>query len=200
MNRCAIVVLSAFALAAPVAAGKFNEKLSVGDPAPDFNGLPGTDGLSHALGDFKGKDAVVVVFTCNSCPVAEEYEDRIIALARKYGDRVGFIAVNANNTPADMPERMKEKAKEKGFPYPYVHDATQATARAYGATYTPEFVLLDRDRKVAYLGALDDKSKADEAKERYLEAAIEAVLKGEKPATAETLARGCKVRYDRKKR
>jgi peroxiredoxin len=187
----------AFALLPAIAvAGEFNKTLSVGDPAPAWTDLPGTDGKTHSLADLKGR-VVVLVFTCNSCPVAESYEDRIIAFAEKYKDKLTVVAVNVNTVPEDRLDAMKKRAEKKKFPFPYLYDETQKVGRDYGATYTPEFFVLTKDHKVAYLGAMDDKTKADEVKERYLEAAVDAVLKGDKPARGETVAHGCLIRYKR---
>ena len=178
-------------------AGEFNKALSLGDPAPAWKDLPGTDGKKHSLADLAGKELVVLVFTCNSCACAEEYEDRIIAFAGKYKDRVAVVAVNVNTGPDDRLDAMKKRAAKKKFPFPYLYDESQKIARAYGATYTPEFFVLDRARKVAYMGAMDDKSKADAVTERYLEAAVGAVLDGRKPARGETVAFGCLIKFKR---
>ena len=177
--------------------GEFNKTLSVGDPAPAWKDLPGTDGKKHALADHKGKDVVVLVFTCNSCACSEEYEDRIIAFANKHKDKVAVVAVNVNTIPDDRLDAMTRRAAKKNFPFEYLYDESQKIARDYGATYTPEFFVLTRDRKIASMGAMDDKTRADDVKEKYLEAAVDAVLKGEKPAKAETVARGCLIRYKR---
>ena len=180
-----------------VTAGEFNKTLNLGDPAPVWKDLPGTDGKKHSLADHKDKDLVVLVFTCNSCACSEEYEDRIIAFANKYRDKVAVVAVNVNTIPDDRLDAMKKRAAKKKFPFEYLYDETQQIARAYGATWTPEFFVLTKDRKVAYMGAMDDKTKADEVKDRYLEAAVDALLKGEKPAKGETVGRGCLIRYKR---
>jgi peroxiredoxin len=190
-------VLLVCLLPAVSAAGEFNKKLNVGDPAPAWKGLPGTDGKKHSLADHKDKELVVLVFTCNSCACSEEYEDRIVAFARKYKDKVAVVAVNVNTIPDDRPDAMKKRAEKKKFPFEYLYDETQQIARDYGATYTPEFYVLTKDRKVAYMGSMDDKTKADEVKDQYLEAAVEALLKGEKPAKSETPGRGCLIRYKR---
>ena len=137
------------------------------------------------------------MFTCNSCPVAQEYEDRIVAFADKYKDRVAVVAVNVNTVREDRLDAMKKRAGKKKFTFPYLYDETQKIARDYGAAYTPEFFVLTKDRKVAYMGAMDDKTKADEVKEKYLDAAVDAVLKGEKPPKGETIAHGCMIRYKR---
>jgi peroxiredoxin len=178
-------------------AGEFNKKINLGDPAPAWKDLPGTDGNKHSLTDFAGKDLVVLVFTCNSCACSEEYEDRIIAFADKYKESVALVAVNVNTIPEDRLEAMKKKVAKKRFPFPYLYDASQQIARDYGAMYTPEFFVLDKARKVAYMGAMDDKTKADTVTERYLERAVDAVLKGDKPGKGETIAHGCLIRYKR---
>ncbi len=202
MKRLGIVI-AATILVAPLPAGEFNEKLKVGDPAPAWVNLPGVDGKTHSLADLKDKRAVVLVFTCNSCPVAVGYEDRIIAFAKKYagpGSPVAVVAVNVNTVEADRLDKMQERAKEKGFPYPYLYDETQKIAKDYGATSTPEFFVLDRDRRVAYMGAMDDVSPPRAESKHFLEDAVQAVLEGKKPPVAETRARGCAIRYVRPKR
>ena len=183
-------------------AGRYNKVLSIGDPAPAWNELPGVDGKTHALADLKDKDVVVVVFTCNSCPVAEGYEDRIIAFDKKHcgpGGKVALTAINVNVIPEDRLPAMRERAKAKGFRFQYLHDPTQKIAKDYGAVYTPEFFVLDKDRKIAFMGAMDDRNMEQDAKENFLEAAVAAVLKGEKPKVVETLGRGCLIRYLRKR-
>jgi len=184
-------------LPAAALAGEFNKKLSLGDPAPAWKDLPGTDGKKHALADLAGKDLVVLVFTCNSCACSEEYEDRIIAFTEKYKDKVAVVAVNVNTIPDDRLEAMKKKAVQKKFPFPYMYDESQQIARDYGATYTPEFFVLDKARKVAYMGAMDDHTKAEDVTARYLEDAVTAVLKGRSTAKGETIPRGCLIRYKR---
>jgi peroxiredoxin len=182
-------------------AGQFNSALNIGDDAPAWGDLPGTDGKNHSLADLGKKDVVVVVFTCNSCPAAELYEDRIIAFAKKYcgpNDRIGLVAINVNTVPEDRLDQMTERAKEKGFTFPYLYDESQKIGRKYGAGYTPEFFVLNKARKIVYMGAMDDRSPPGATKNAYVEAAVQAALKGEKPAVAETLARGCKVRYGKK--
>jgi peroxiredoxin len=174
--------------------GQFNQVLSPGDKAPDWADLAGTDGKKHALADLTA-DVVVLVFTCNSCPVAVGYEDRLIAFAKAAGDRVKVVAINPNATPEDKLPAMAQRAEKKKFPFPYLADPTGAVAKRYGARYTPEFVVLDKARTVVYLGAMDEQSPPREAGTRFLERAVAAALKGEKPAVAETLARGCRIRW-----
>lgn len=196
-------MVAGLVLALTARPGEFNKKLNVGDAAPAWENLPGVDDKMHALADLKDKDVVIVVFTCNSCPVAVDYEDRIIALAHKHcgkDSKAALVAINVNVVEEDRLPKMKEKAKAKGFTFPYLFDETQKIARAYGATYTPEFFVLDKNRKVVYMGALDDRNKAENAKVNYLEPAVLAALKGEKLEKGETLGRGCLIRYLKEKK
>jgi len=193
MRSLSLVLL----LPAVCSAGEFNKKLNLGDPAPVWKDLPGTDGKKHSLADFADKEVMVVVFTCNSCACSVEYEDRIIAFADKYKDKVALVAVNVNTIPEDRLDAMTKKAEKRKFPFVYLYDETQTIARDYGATYTPEFFVLTGKRKVAYMGAMDDRTKVDEVKERHVESAVEAVLKGEKPKTGETNPHGCLIRFKR---
>jgi peroxiredoxin len=204
MTRTATAALAALlALTTAAPAGEYNKALSVGDHAPAWTDLPGTDGKPHSLADLKDRPVVVLVFTCNSCPVAVDYEDRIIAFAKKHAGpdgKVALVAVNVNTGPEDRLPKMKERAQEKGFPFPYLYDESQKTARLYGASYTPEFFVLDKDRRIAYMGAMDDKTQPDAVKVHHLEDAVAAVLNGQKPTVAETLARGCRIAFQRTRR
>src|SRR4051812_849812 len=179
-------------------AGKYNKQLNIGDPAPTWSNLEGADGKKHSLADFADKDVIVVCFTCNTCPYAVDYEDRLIALAKKFaaeGNGCALVAINANKVKDDLLPAMQERAKTKGFNFPYLHDETQQVARSYGATYTPEFVVLNKERKVVYLGAMDDSPDGKTITKRYLEDAISAALAGGPATIAETPAVGCAVRY-----
>lgn len=196
MLRAWIVLLAGSGLAF---GGEFNKVLKVGDAAPAWTDLPGTDGKKHSLADLKDKDAVVVVFTCNSCPFAVEYEDRIVALAKSVGDKVAVVAINVNTIKEDALPEMTKRAEKKKFPFAYLFDESQAIARQFGAVYTPEFFVLDRERKVAYLGALDDTSTAANVKVKYVEEALAALKAGKPAPKGETLARGCKIRFNRTK-
>lgn len=189
-------------LASIAGAGEFNPQLNIGDAAPAWTDLPGVDGKTHAFDEFKDSELLVVAFTCNSCPIAVGYESRLIAFAKKHAGpegKVGFVAINVNTIAEDRLDKMKERAAEKRFPFPYLYDETQKIARQYGATTTPEFFLLNKERKVVYMGAMDDRIKEDEVKVRHLEAAVAAALKGEKIETRETLPRGCRIRYRKTK-
>lgn len=203
-RHCFLVLLAAgTVLLGTAPAGEFNMKLTVGDAAPSWEGLPGIDGQKHALADLKGKDVVVVVFTCNSCAVAVAYEDRIIAFAKKHAaadSKVAVVAINVNTIEEDRLPKMKERAKTKGFNFPYLFDESQKIAQAYGAVYTPEFFVLNKERKIAYMGAMDDKNNPANVTVNHLEPAVQAALKGEMPKPAETIGRGCLIRYAREKR
>jgi len=170
--------------------------VSVGDAAPEWTGIVGIDDQKHSLADYDAK-AIALVFTCNHCPVAKAYEDRLVALQKDYqGKGLQVIAVNVNNLPADRLDKMKERAEEKGFNFPYLYDPSQKIGRDYGASVTPHIFLLDKDRKVAYVGAIDDDMKADKVKTKYLRDAVDAVLAGKQPKTTQTQPVGCSIKYD----
>jgi peroxiredoxin len=193
-----LTVLSSTLIPLAGLAGEFNKVLSPGDAAPAFADLAGTDGKKHALADWKETPVVVVVFTCNSCPVANDYEGRIKAFAEKHAAgknaKVALIAIDSNTGSGESLAKMTERATKKKYSYPYLADPDGKAAMAYGANYTPEFFVLDKDRKVVYLGAMDDKNDAATATVNYVEKAVEAVLGGKKVEKAETLGRGCRVK------
>lgn len=173
------------------------EKLGVGDPAPAWDGLIGVDDQEHSLGEHADAKAVVVIFTCNHCPVAVAYEDRIAAIAEDYRDKgVDVVAINVSNLDSDKLPAMKERAEEKGFKFDYVYDPSQDIGRAYGAAVTPHAFLLDGDGNVAYIGAIDDNMSADKVEKNYLRDAIDAVLAGSKPQTDATKPIGCGIKYE----
>lgn len=195
----ALAVPSAYAAdaAAESESSSDQHKLGVGDPAPAWNHLAGVDDRDHSLGEHADAKAVVVVFTCNHCPVAQAYEDRIIAIADDYKNQgVDVVAINVNNIEADKLPAMKERAEEKGFKFDYLYDPSQEIGRAYGAAVTPHVFLLDGERRVAYIGAIDDNMNADKAAKHYLRDAIDAVLAGSKPQTDNTKPMGCGIRYE----
>ncbi len=197
--RLALLLLLSFSPAL-LQAGEFNTVLSPGDAAPAWKELPGVDGKAHSLADLPEKKLVAVVFTCNSCPIAVDYEDRILAFAAKHAESVAVVAINVNTIEEDRLEAMKAHAEEKGFTFPYLFDETQQIAKDFGATGTPEFCLLSPERKVIYMGALDDNTDPAAVKTRYLEDAVAAALAGRAPEKAETFANGCRIRYERRRR
>jgi peroxiredoxin len=198
------VICCAFAIVhSSTDAGEYNQVLSIGDAAPAWADLPGTDGKTHSLIDYKNREVFVLVFTCASCPTAVDYEDRINELAKKYGGKAGkaaVVAVCVNREKVDTLPALTERAKQREFAFDYVYDESQKIARDYGAIFTPEFYVFDRDRKLVYMGALDDVSDAAKVQKKHVEAAIEATLKGEAPPLKETIARGCRVRYARERK
>lgn len=177
--------------------------LKVGDKATDFK-LKNVDGKPVSLmRDYKSSKGVIVVFTCNHCPFAKKYEDRVIALDKKYkGLGYPVVAINPNDpekSPEDSYDNMQKRSRDKGFSFPYLFDETQATARAYGATNTPHIYILQNTAagfEVKYIGAIDD--NADDAravKEKYAENALDALLAGKPIATTKTKAIGCTIKW-----
>lgn len=171
----------------------------VGDTARDFS-LKNVDGKMVSLADIKDAKGYIVVFTCNQCPYAIAYEDRIIELHKKYAP-LGYpvIAINSNDKvrqPGDSYDNMQKRVKEKSIPYAYLYDETQEIAQTYGATRTPHVFLLDKDRVVRYIGAIDDNSEeASEAKEKYVENAIDALRAGKEVPVKQTKAIGCGIKW-----
>ncbi|QDS99570.1 Thiol-disulfide oxidoreductase ResA [Adhaeretor mobilis] len=173
------------------------ETVKIGEKAPDWSGVVGVDDAKHGLADYSNAKAIALVFTCNHCPVAKAYEDRLVDLQKAYEKKdVQVVAVNVSNLPADRLDKMKERAKEKGFNFPYLYDSTQKIGRDYGARKTPEVYLLDQDRKLAYHGAIDDSMDATKVDVHHLRNSIDAVLAGKKPAKSEVQAMGCGIRYE----
>ncbi len=186
-----------------VAQEESSVELKIGDPAPEWKELKGTDDKTHSMSDLKDKHVVVVCFTCNSCLYAVDYEDRMIELQKKYADHpsgVVLVAINANKKPSEQLEKMKQRAEEKKFPFAYLIDETQQVANSYHANFTPEFFVLNKDRKVVFIGAMDDKTDAAQVTERYVEQAVEAALKNELSVTQKVPARGCAIPYKRSRK
>lgn len=171
----------------------------VGDTAQDFS-LVNVKGKQVSLAGIKNAKGYIVVFTCNHCPYAKAYEQRIIELHKKYAP-LGFpvVAINSNDKdvqPQDSYDNMKKLAKKKKYPFNYVYDETQEIARTYGATRTPHVYVLDKDRVVRYIGAIDDNSEDPAmAKEHYVASAVDALLAGKDVATKETKAIGCGIKW-----
>lgn len=170
----------------------------VGDKATDFS-LKNVDGKMVSLADYKDAKGYIVIFTCNHCPYAQLYEERIIALHKKYNPQ-GYpvIAINPNSpliVPEDSYEEMQKRAKQMKYPFAYLFDEAQTVYQAYGASRTPHVFLLDSSRVVRYIGAIDDNPELpSHAKTRYVENAIEALKRGEKPNPEVTVAIGCTVK------
>jgi peroxiredoxin len=168
-----------------------------GDVAVDFS-LKNVDGKMVSLKDYKSAKGFIVIFTCNHCPYAKMYEDRIINLHNKYSTDYPVIAINPNDPsiePEDSKEEMVKRAKAKGYKFPYLFDDGQKIFPAYGATKTPHVYLLDKNRVVKYIGAIDDSPQdPDEVKVHYLEDAILALKQNKEIKQNVTKALGCSIK------
>ncbi|HYK45232.1 MAG TPA: thioredoxin family protein [Parafilimonas sp.] len=194
ISFCSVVVLStlsSFKLTSPAG-------YKIGDKAEDF-ALKNVDGKMVSLKDYRNVKGYIVVFTCNHCPFAKAYEERIIELHKKYAP-LGYpvVAINPNNpqmNPEDSYEMMQARAKEKAYPFAYLFDEKQQVYPKFGATRTPHVFLLTKDLSIAYIGAIDDNSQDPSAvKNKYVENAITALEKGEQPNPAVTKAIGCSIK------
>lgn len=175
-----------------------NTGYKIGDKATDFI-LLGTDDKTHSLGNYKEANGFIVIFTCNSCPFAVMYENRINEIAKKYKKEGYFLlAINPNDPelkPEDSFENMKKRAKDKRFDFPYIFDIEQKIFATYGATKTPHVFLLDQDLIVKYIGAIDDNPQDETAvEEKFLENAIISLKQGIKPNPEMTKAIGCSIK------
>lgn len=176
-----------------------NRDLPLGSPCPDFR-LPAVDGKTFARDDFRERAALVVMFICNHCPYVQAVEDRIIALQRDYGPRgvqlVGVCSNDPTDYPDDRPERLLARWREKGYGFPYLIDAGQDVARAFGAVCTPDLYVYDGDRRLAYHGRIDDNWKEPaKVRQRELAAALDALLAGRRPAAEQHHALGCSIKW-----
>lgn len=188
----------AFSAVSIFASGK---GLNTGDKAPDFK-LKNVDGKYVSLSDYSDAKGVIVVFTCNTCPYAKAYQDRINDLNKEYTEKgVPVIAINPNDpdvSPGDSFDKMVNRAKEKNYSYPYLLDEKQEVYPAYGATKTPHVYLLKKkgdDYIVTYIGAIDDNYKdASQVDKTYLADAVNNMLAGKNPDPANTKAIGCGIK------
>ena len=178
-----------------------NAGLKPGDNAVEFS-LKNVDGTSVSLSDYADQKGVIVVFTCNPCPFAKAYEQRIITLHKSYADQ-GFpvVAINPNDveiSPDDTMDKMMARAEEQDYPFPYLKDESQEVYKAYGASKTPHIFLLQNKGgkfKVAYIGAIDDNAMdAAEVTSKYVEKAIADLVSGSIPDPATTKAIGCSIK------
>jgi peroxiredoxin len=194
----AIAILIVAAVASTAFAGRFNKVLSVGDAAPAWANVIGTDDKPHSLDEYKGAKVLVAVFTCNHCPVARQYEQRLIDLQKDYQSKgVQVVAICVNAGEEDNLASMKARVQESGYNFPYLSDPSQAAGRLYGAQKTPEVFVLDAHRKVVYMGAIDDNwMAAEDVKKPYLRNAIDAALQGGVPDVQEMRATGCGIEYN----
>jgi peroxiredoxin len=174
--------------------------LTIGSPIVAFK-LKNVDGKVISVEELsRGKQATVIIFSCNHCPYVQAWEGRMIQLGKTYGSRgVAFTLINAND-PAKYPDdsypEMIKRAKTKGYPFPYLHDEDQSVAKAYGASRTPEVFLFDTQGTLRYHGRIDDHYEdPKKVRSQDLRDALEAVLAGRSPAVSETPAVGCSVKW-----
>lgn len=205
----AIVLLSTFSFKLFALPLTEHPTLAIGAAAPDFK-LPGVDGKTYTLASFKTKDILVVVFTCNHCPTAQAYEERIIQLAKAYaGKSVAVVAIMPNDPASitlseldytdlsDSFAEMKVRAKEKGFNFPYLYDGDkEEAAKAYGPVATPHVFIFDKNRKLRYQGRIDDvENPAKTPKNHDTRNAVEALLANKAVNPATTKVFGCSVKW-----
>ena len=211
-RNCLMLLIVCSALSASAAVDEQPKTLAIGATAPDFS-LPGVDGKTYTLGDFASAKALVIVFTCNHCPTAQGYEDRILAIAHDYRDKgVALVAISPNDPLSlrldelgytefnDSFDEMKVRAKDRGFDFPYLYDGdAQDVSRAYGPVSTPHVFVFDQERKLRYAGRIDDADKPANVKSHDARNAIDAVLAG-KPVPVETTKTvGCSIKWTGKR-
>jgi len=201
MRKVLLSLVAVSLIALPAWAGKYNKAISVGDKAPDFSGIPAIyngEEASLSLSDIK-EDIVVLVFLANHCPVVQAYEDRLIDFVGDYKDKgVKVVGVSVNDIDQDRLPGIKKYTKEHKSNYIYGYDESQAMGRAYGATNTPQFFVLDKDRKLRYTGTLDDSQNEAKVTKTYLRDAVDALLKGQNPPVEESRPQGCGVKYKKR--
>lgn len=183
--------------------------LPIGAPAPDFN-LPGVDGKNHALSDFADAKVLVINFTCNHCPTAQQYEERTRQLVEDYKDRgVALVAISSSSPGGlrldemgwtdldDSFASMKIRARDRKYNYPYLYDgdAPQAVCTAYGPVATPHYFVFDQARKLRYAGRFDDDERGRDVRKRFVADAIDALLAGREPPVTTTKVAGCSTKW-----
>ncbi len=193
--------LFALCLVFQMAASPVKNGYEVGDMATDFK-LKNVDGKMVSLTDYKEAKGFIVIFDCNTCPYSKAYNDRIVALSKKYPKHFPLIAINANSpeeSSGDSFDEMVRYAKKKGYDFPYLVDETQEVAKTYGATNTPHVFVLNKSQnnlKVAYIGTIDDNARdASSVTKRYVEDAVNALMAGKPVATSKTKAIGCGIKW-----
>jgi peroxiredoxin len=210
---CVTLLLSAFIIRPGKDHGKDHKTLEIGAAAPDFD-LTGVDGKTYTLASFKNARVLVVVFTCNHCPTAQAYEDRIIKLTSDYANRSVSVVAIMPNDPAslrldeldfsdigDSYAEMKIRAREKHFNFPYLYDGkTEKVSNAYGPVATPHVFIFDRERKLRYEGRVDDmENPFKPPKSTDTRNAIEALLNNREVPVKTTKVFGCSIKWSEKK-
>jgi peroxiredoxin len=204
--KLATLALSAFALSATAFATRAQAEeatpLALGASLPMTTAKlkNSIDGKLVSLADVKGTKGTLVVFTCNNCPFAKAWEERIVGLANESSKKgIGSMLVNSNtSSKSETIPAMQERAKERGMQVPYAVDEKAKLAKAFGASVTPEAYLFDKSGKLVYHGTIDDDHKqADQVKKHYLKDALDAVVGGKAPPLAETKSIGCGIKFGR---
>jgi peroxiredoxin len=205
--RSLSVFVLTLTLVATASAGKYNSVIRIGMKAPTFNNLPATDGQSYSMSDFK-EEVLVVVFLANHCPWVRGGERDLIQTVNEFkGKSVRFVGIGVNLRPEDVLPAMKERASRIGYNFLYLHDPTQEIGRKFGATHTPEYFVLNKERQIVYMGLLTNSPAVmegsapryvnGEPKNFYVRNAVNAALAGQPAPVMETRAQGCTVEYTR---
>ncbi|WP_040547462.1 redoxin family protein [Pedosphaera parvula] len=207
MNRI-LVLLCALMLGDSNLFAEDHPTLAVGAAAPDFK-LPAVDGKNYSLKDFEKSPILVVVFTCNHCPTAQAYEERLKKIAEDYGKRgVSLVAINPNDPNSvrlnelgytdlsDSFDEMKLRAGDKHYNFPYLYDGdTEEVSKKYGPAATPHAFVFDKERKLRYVGRIDDSERPEYVKKRELRDALDAMLAGREIEVKQTKAFGCSTKW-----
>ena len=194
--------LMAACLLLMVAASPIKSGYEVGDTVADFK-LKNTDGKMVALSDYKNAKGVIVIFDCITCPYSRAYNNRIIALNKKYASQnFPVVTIQPNDpeiSPGDSFDEMVSHAKKNNYDFPFLFDATQGVSKAFGATNTPHVFLLVKEGagfKVAYIGSIDDNAKdASSVTKKYVEDAVDAIVSNKPVPATKTKAMGCTIKW-----
>jgi len=176
-----------------------NKRIELGQTAPDFR-LPDISGKNYTISDFAASPLLLIIFSCNHCPYVQAYEERIKKLQNDFRkDGLQIVAINANDAnkyAEDSFEEMQKRATERQFNFLYLRDDSQQTAKAFGAAYTPELFLFNAERKLIYIGKIDDNwCEPEKVQTKYLQNAVEEYLRGEEISVPETYAIGCTIKW-----
>ncbi len=173
--------------------------LQIGSSIPDFE-LFSINGKTYSLDSFKDKKALIIIFSCNHCPYAQAYENRIMAIQKDYAEKgVTVLAINSNDAvqyPDDSFDEMKKRAAEKHFNFLYLRDEDQSVAKSFDAAHTPEIFLFNDKRKLVYSGKIDDNWQDEKkVKTKYLREALDELLSGKEISVPETFSIGCTIKW-----
>jgi len=175
--------------------------MPLGTMAPDFNLTDTISGKKKSLHELKSEKATVITFICNHCPFVKHVQKGLVKLTKDYiPSGISFVAINSNDVkayPDDSPERMKEVAKQLGYPFPYLYDESQDIARAYGAACTPDFYIFDKDLKCVYRGQMDDSRPSNNipVTGKDIRAALDAILAGKPVSEEQKPSIGCNIKW-----